>query len=469
VKKVLLVNTNTYATPYPVPPLGLCLAAASLDGQYDVRIYDGLRRQTADLERTVQDFAPDYVGVGIRNIDDASLTSARYFVDAVQRDFVAPIRRLTRAPVILGGSGFSLFPVELMALLGAEYGIVGDAENALPALLAALDAGQDGAQIPGVMCARRLDAPVAPNHLADLSRLPFSDMAARLDYGPYTAGAYSIQTKRGCRHDCLYCSYPSLEGHALRQRPVSGVVDEIEQAQRKLGDVMFEFVDAVLNDPPGRLEAICREVIRRGLRARFRTMGINPAHVTGELLSLMRQAGFVQIDATPDSASAEMLRRLRKNFTLDELQNAARLIREHDMPTMWFFLLGGPGECEQTVAETVRFIDEFVGEEDMIYITIGLRIYPLTELHRMAISEGVVAEGESLLQPRFYVSPQIGARRLTDLVREAASARPNCFAAGETTPPPELREAAIRLRAQHNLKEPMFRTLLRVRRETWKT
>jgi hypothetical protein len=70
----------------------------------------------------------------------------------------------------------------------------------------------------------------------------------------------------------------------------------------KNGDVAFEFVDAVLNDPPGRLEAICREIIRRKLELRLRTMGINPAHVTGELLDLMRRA---RVDLTDSGGIQE--------------------------------------------------------------------------------------------------------------------------------------------------------------------
>jgi len=484
-KKVLLLNTNVCQAPYPVPPVGLCLAAAALDGRYEVRIYDGVRHQPADLERTVRAFAPDYVGAGIRNVDDASMNGGRYFIPAILSDFIEPVRRLTSAPMILGGSGFSLFPRELMAAFDADYGIVGEAEESFPSLLAALDAGKDPAGIPGVISkssrkpcegsykpSQGSDAPCpspVAGRPADLSRQPFSDIAARLDYGPYAPrGAYSVQTQRGCRHDCLYCSYPYLEGRTLRQRPVASVVDEIEQAREKLGDVAFEFVDAVLNDPPGRLEAICREIIRRKFRPRLRTMGINPAHVTGELLDLMRDAGFSQIDATPDSGSADMLRSLRKNFSLAELRNAAVLIRGRDMPTMWFFLLGGPGESERTVAETLRFIDEFVAEADMVYIMVGLRIYPMTGLREIAVRQGIIGAEESLLEPKFYVSPEIGAARLSELVRQATATRPNCFAAGETSPPPHLLEAAARLRAEQRLAEPMFRTLLRLRRQSWR-
>lgn len=462
-KKVLLVNTNTYKVPYPVPPVGLCLVAAAIEARYAVRLYDAMRDGSAPLEQAVRDFRPDYIGLGIRNIDDVSMTSRIYFIDGIRRDFVEPIRRISAAPLILGGGAFSLFPREIFDHFGADYGVVGEAEEALPALLAALDRGEDPGGIPGVMTAR--SGAVAPRRLQELAGRPVADIARRLDFTPYRArGAYSVQTKRGCRHACIYCSYPALEGHALRPRPVGDVVDEIERALPHVGGAMFEFVDAVFNDPPGHAEAICREIIRRGLRLRLRTMGVNPAGVTSELLDLMRRAGFVQIDSTPDAASPAVLRALRKNFTLDELQATARLIRRHDMPTMWFFLLGGPGESEATVAETLRFIDDYVYEEDMVYITEGLRIYPRTELRDLAIKEGVLRADEPLLEPRFYVSPGLGAERLNALVRQATAARLNCFGAGESTPPPGLLDAALRLRQEQRLTEPMFRTLLRLRR-----
>ena len=486
-KKVLLVNANLERAPYPVPPLGLALVAEGLAAAgYVPRLFDGAFADPAALPAVARDFQPDYVGLGVRNIDDVVMDGTTCYVDGIRDKFIGPLRAATAAPLILGGAGFSIFPVPLMDLLAADYGLVGEGERRFPELLRALDAGEPVDGLPGVVCRGKAGAtpgipatpspslPALPRSGSVLPRsgaasdplvTPFANLDRWIDFAPYRArGAYPIQTKRGCAHECLYCSYAGIEGPRYRLRDPAAVVDEMSQAQQRLGSVMFEFVDSTFNDPPEHALAVCREITARGLEFRLRTMGVNPARLSAALIHAMREAGFVQMDCTPDSASPSMLDRLRKNFSLADLERAARCIRDAQLPTMWFFLFGGPGENEQTVRETFAFVDRCIEPLDMVHMTAGLRIYPGTGLHRVALQEGIVDASDDLLRPRFYVSPQLGKDRLRELLADAAARRPNCVPADESSPPPEmLREAAL-WREKEGLTEPMFRTLLRVRR-----
>ena len=466
-KKVLLVNTNAEKAPYPVPPIGLCLLASSIKQKYEVRVFDGLFKGPGLLTGVVREFAPDYVGLGVRNVDNVVIDNSIYYLDAVKEDFVKPVRQATNAPLIVGGSGFSVFPFELVKQFGADYGIVGEAEEAFLKLLEALDRNEDVAGIPGVISRKlgshRFTRPRLDYNLADL---PFSEIDKWVDFAPYVQrGAYGIQTKRGCGQQCIYCTYPCIEGTTYRLRGAQSIADEIEQASIRLENIMFEFVDSTFNDPPGHAEAICREIIKRKLDVRLRTMGINPAHASKELFDLMLRAGFSQIDCTPDSGSGAMLRNLKKNFSLADLEKTARLIREADIPTMWFFIFGGPGENEKTMDETFAFIDKWVNPSDMVYMMAGLRIYPNTELYRIAIREGVVREQDSLQKPVFYVSPLIGKKKIDSMMKQASASRYNCIPASESTPPPDMMKRALELRAKNRLDEPMLRTLLRIRKE----
>lgn len=462
-KKVLLVNTNTETKPYPVPPLGLCLLAATIEKDYEILIHDGTFRGSSGMVETVRDFNPDYIALSIRNIDDMDILNPTSYIDAIRHDFVAPLNYETDAPIILGGSAFSIFPKHYMRHYEADYGIRGEGELLLPALLRCLDGGGDPASIPGIFVGNQPAVPFTDGYY-DLDELPFSEIDRRLDYEPYRArGAYPIQTKRGCAHRCVYCTYACIEGPRYRLRAPDRIADEIEEASRRLGDITFEFVDSTFNDPPGHAEALCRELSRRKLGLRLRTMGINPGIATPALFSEMIAAGFTQIDCTPDAASAVMLKNLRKNFTLDELKRTARIIRDFDIPTIWFFVFGGPGETDETIRETLDFIDDHISGRDMVHMTCGLRIYPGTALHGIAIEGGIVESDDSLTDTRFYVSPGIGKARLLELVGEAAGQRPNCVPVTETSPPPEMMREAIRSREIDGADEPMFRSLLRLR------
>ena len=466
-KKILLISTNQAVTPYPVPPLGLACLYQRLKFNYDVKIIDGLDQSTDTIINCLNSYKPDYVGISIRNIDDMVKGETYSFLPTILELFITPVRHHYKGVVILGGSGFTIFPYELMELSGADYGIVGEAEDSLVRLLDCLDNEKDPSGLTGVIV-RGDKRPLGKTkeHLL-LDRTFHAELDKLLDYSSYAdRGAYPIQTKRGCVHRCIYCSYPVLEGRRYRRRNVAHVVDEIEATAKRMdSQIIFEFVDSTFNDPPGHAEAICAGIIDRGLAVNLRTMGINPANVTDELLVLMKQAGFAQIDSTPDSGSPTVLERLGKNFSLKQLRQSARLIEKHQMPTMWFFIFGGPGETQETIAETFHFIDQYVNVDDMVHITEGLRIYPNTPLYKLALEERLVRRDESLITPRFYVSPDLGESNLEKIITSEMSGRPNCIRISETKPPPELMAAAIRERKEKDLKEPMFRTLLRLKRE----
>ena len=144
----------------------------------------------------------------------------------------------------------------------------------------------------------------------------------------------------------------------------------------------------------------------------------------------------------------------------------ALLIRRFDLPAMWFFLFGGPGETEQTFRETIDFIDNFVNPDDLVYMTSGLRVYPGTPLYAIAAEEGKIQKGSSVFNPPvFYFSTGLPKEEADRLIKESSKSRPNCLPAAETSPPLQMLKEALDLRTRENLTEPMFRSMLRIRKE----
>jgi anaerobic magnesium-protoporphyrin IX monomethyl ester cyclase len=87
------------------------------------------------------------------------------------------------------------------------------------------------------------------------------------------------------------------------------------------------------------------------------------------------------------------------------VREVAQRVHAAGIRTLWIFLVGGPGETGGTLEETLRFAGERLAAGDAVYATVGLRIYPGTTLHRIAVEEGVVARDADLLDPTFYFSP----------------------------------------------------------------
>jgi hypothetical protein len=160
-------------------------------------------------------------------------------------------------------------------------------------------------------------------------------------------------------------------------------------------------------------------MIADGLRLSWSAF-VNPGHLDPELLDLMVRAGCDAVELGTDSGSPAILRSLGKSFTVEEVRRSSRLCRDAGVATAHYLLFGGPGENDGTIAESVALMDELA--PDAVIVMVGIRIYAGTELHAVALREGVVSEGQSLLEPVFYpAEPDL--RRIAERVAGEAGRR----------------------------------------------
>lgn len=420
--RVLLISVNRERDPYPVAPLGLGYVAAALRAAQhephllDLCFSDDIR---ADIEAAVRDFQPQAVGLGLRNLDNASMAAPVSYLD----DLRAPceiLRELGIQHVFLGGSGFSLVPEGVLEYCGGVLGIVGEGELAVPALCDRLETDRPIEDIPGLV--QRLDGgfvrtPPVQGSWQGLPRRPARDL---MDVHRYLSlgGMANLQTKRGCAFQCVYCTYPLLEGRGMRLREVEDILDETQElVEDSRADYVY-FVDDVFTAPPDHAARICRGIVDRGLKFNW-TGFVNPRCVDEPLLALMRRAGCDGVEFGLDVASEAMLERLGKGFSVAQILGASAACQRTEMPFAHYLLLGGPGETRQTVEETLAVMDR--AGATAVICAAGMRIYPGTDLHRIALMEGVVRETDTLLMPTFYC-----AAGMTDRLMETVQAHAQC-------------------------------------------
>lgn len=438
--RVLLVYSNQSRELLPAPPIGMSyVASATRDAGHDVRFLDlnsakaGLR----SLADAAREFRPQVVGFSVRNIDnvvrqrfEGHLTKLAGQIDTVRA--AARGAGVEQLRVVVGGPAISILGGLALEHLQADFAIVGEGEQSFPELLAALGEGRSVDDIPGVCV--RLGETVTCNPPRHLSRFGASGLPDWIDWSAYArAGStWPVQTKRGCVMPCSYCSYPVIEGRRHRMRPAGEVVDEIEQVLRRVGPRTIDFVDSTFNVPGKHAIEICEEILRRGVRATFTTMGINPLHTSSELFGLMKRAGFNSMMVTPESASETMLRNLGKGFSLEDVRRTARLARDAGLHAIWFFMLGGPGETPETVEQTVSFAErELSSNRCLTVFFTGVRVLPGTELARQAFAEGYLVPGTDLARSVFYLSDEVDETWMLDRVNLAIKLRPNIVHAAE--------------------------------------
>jgi radical SAM superfamily enzyme YgiQ (UPF0313 family) len=92
---------------------------------------------------------------------------------------------------------------------------------------------------------------------------------------------------------------------------------------------------------------------------------------------------------------------MNKQFAIDEVRRTSDLLRRNNIRRMGFLMLGGPGETRESVEESLAFAETL--DLDSLKLSIGIRIYPNTEVARTAMDEGLIASERDLLYPKFYV------------------------------------------------------------------
>ena len=469
--RVLLVSANRERQPFPVVPNGVaCVAAALEAAEHDVHVLDLCFASDvhAAARAAARRLAPDVVGIAVRNLDNSDLIALRHYTPDVAGLLGTLRAAAPRAHVIAGGAAFGVAPQSLFQELGVDYAVAGDGERATVALVDALAAGRAPENIPGIVRRdgdRVVMAP--PGGAAELDALPPARMHRWLDLRAYEAhgGTTPVQTKRGCVFRCIYCTYLNVEGWGYRLRDPELVADEMTELRTAAGVTRFEFVDSTFNAPPRHAMAVCEAIARRGLRLHLDTTNFTPAAAPDELLRAMRHAGFRWLGITAESASDPVLDRLQKGFDVAKVRDVATRVERAGIGVLWIFLVGGPGETMDTLEETLRFARWRLGRGDAVYLTVGLRIYPGTTLHRTALDEGVVEAADPLLAPRFYFSPALDVAAVLARLRRFSAQHPRfmCSADSRSRLLPSLTRIAslVRLPRPHWRYVGLFRRLER--------
>lgn len=429
---ILIISTNRHAFPAPVIPLGACMVADAAErAGHTVRLLDLMFVQDPlwEVEREVTVRKPDVIGLSVRNIDNNDIQQPAFFIRELI-PLMDTLRRLSDAPLVLGGAAVAVMPKEMMRHTNASYAVLGDGETLFPRLLGSIGDKETLKRIPGIAW-RRGGKPVVTPPAAPSSSgaCPCPDFRRWIDVDTYLSQLSTIplQTKLGCHFKCVYCTYRKIEGEHYRLFAPGSVVEAVRKlAASGLRDI--EFVDNVFNSPPGHAMAITEKLAGTHHGARLQSLELNPLYTDDALLTAMEHAGFSGIGITVESASDTVLSGLGKGFDAGDVHRAARIVRKHALPCVWIFMIGGPGETRATIRETLRFAESCVRSSDIVFFTIGIRIYPETELAEIARRQGLLSlPPEEMLEPVFYFSPGVEFSWAVNEIRQYAAHHMNCI------------------------------------------
>lgn len=423
---VLLVSANEMRPP--VGPIALdYLACALREAGLEPALCDLAweAEPRSALRTALRDADPILVGLTLRNTDDCYMAGQYSCLDSAS-EVVGAIRTLTDAPLVVGGVGFSVMPEALVPVLGADFGVAGEGETALPALAHALAGGEDPRGIAGLVY-RDEDGAIRrrPSAFMDLGSF---DPSARdlIDNARYwrEGGQGGFETKRGCDRRCVYCADPLAKGRACRLRDPESVAREVAGLASQ-GVLHLHTCDAEFNVPRAHALAVCEAMIRRGLGKRVRWWAYcAPAQFDGELARAMVAAGCAGINFGADHGCDEQLARLGRDHRVADLERAARVCRELGVACMFDLLLGAPGDTREGVATTLELMKRL--GPTRVGISLGVRVYPGTPLAEEVIRRplqaqpglsGNLTDNDDLTRPVFFLEPALGP----DIIHEVAA------------------------------------------------
>jgi radical SAM superfamily enzyme YgiQ (UPF0313 family) len=365
-------------------PLGIAYLAAFLEkSDHEVKLIDAaaLQYDKNAIIRETMTFSPALVGISATT---ASFTKALAVAKEIKK----------RGPrVALGGPHVTALPEQSFREDCFDIGVIGEGELTLLELVAKLESEQDLRDVKGIIYKKgsSINRNPARPYIVDLDSIPFPArhlLPPLQAYRP-TPSAHrrlpqaTMITSRGCPYNCTFCDH-SVFGSTHRVRSPTNVVDEMELLVGRHAAKEIRFWDDTFNIHSGRVLRICDEIRARGIDVPWTCLA-RMDHMNDEMLLAMADAGCWQIDYGIESGNQELLNNIRKGLTLEVIRKVAKMTHEAGIGMRGFFMLGLPGESEDTMRQTIKFAKELELSAAVFHVTTP---FPGTELHETAQERG---------------------------------------------------------------------------------
>ncbi|PJA01601.1 B12-binding domain-containing radical SAM protein [bacterium (Candidatus Gribaldobacteria) CG_4_10_14_0_2_um_filter_41_16] len=366
-------------------PLFLAYAAAVLEkNNLDVELID-CRPEYISLEELLKKATP---GVGLIVIQtstpsiDLDLVSARALKEKNNNILIA-----------LVGPHPAVFDREILAEhFYVDIIIRGEYDYTIRDLAREIELRSNFKEIKGITYRRgsEIIRNESAEPIANLDELPYpARHFLPLDkyFEPLFVGRPTLRliSSRGCPFHCTFCAWPQMMyGHAFRARNPIKVADEIEFMKKEYKIKEYYFDDDTFTIDARRVNAICDEIIRRKINLPFECLArVNT--VTPELLKKMKLAGCRVIRYGVESASPDILKNINKQITVEQIISAFRETKQAGIKTHATIMFGLPGETEETIKETIKFVLELNPDYAQFPIAIP---YPGTEFYKLVKDNG---------------------------------------------------------------------------------
>jgi radical SAM superfamily enzyme YgiQ (UPF0313 family) len=334
--KILLINPNTYKNP-PVLPVGLEYLESALkkyNHHCDIIDFTFAEKPLDELNNKLGEESYDLIGFSIRNIDSCLFFNNEFFLGEFKK--MIDCVKDYNVPVVLGGSGFSASPDEILEYLEADFGIIGPAETAFPSFLK-------------LWKSNLLDRKIMNGWDYELDNDLELLRAKKIKYNRYikNGGIVGFLTHVGCSNGCPYC----IEANKpVYYRKTIKVIEEIKFLVKQ-GYNNFHLCDSEFNENLDYSKEICKTLIENSLDFKW-TLYMKPYPYDEELFELLSKSHGYLITLSVDS---DKNIQSDNNYSYDDLEKIIKYCKKYNIDLAIDLLTGYPNESIQSTREVIEF------------------------------------------------------------------------------------------------------------------
>lgn len=378
------------------PPMGLAsIAACILPTGREVVIIDGDAEQLT-LDQAIEQLVslkPDYVGMTVMT---ATMDITRIFCTQLKT-------HLPNTLIIVGGPHLSALPEQTLKDVAAiDIGVIGEGDDTIVELLNVIDSGTDLDTVAGIVFRDPSRGPhqtAVRGPLKNLDKLPLPALhllnpKLYRSYGwndwvsGYRQPLGVIFTGRGCVGKCNFCAAHTVFGRGVRYFTLEQVKNQIDYLVNEWQIRILYFLDDTFTANRKMVNDICDYLIQKGYNKRLEILVSSRVDtIHPPTLQKMRQAGVRWVCFGVESGNQEILSRMHKNISIEQIHKAFKLTHEADLFIAGNFMIGHIGETEQTAMDTINMACEL--DQDYVSFAIAIPL-PGTELYAHCVETGIV-------------------------------------------------------------------------------
>jgi len=334
-KKILFINPKRRDCKSIVPHNGLAILAGILKERgHEALIVDyQLIHDAPDISTFLRGFNPDIIGV--------SLYTPSFFE---AKKIMEKINKIDGSiPLVVGGPHATLYSDLLQEEKEIDYIAVGEAELIIIDIVEKAKKEKKAKIIKSEEC-------------LNLDDIPFPNYKSFFKWE--VIRSYPIMTTRGCPYRCSFCIVSSFS-KKWRARKPENCIKELEFAKKELSENLNVIIqdDNPLVDKKRFYDFL--DQYREKIGMRFSLINTRADNIDDKLVKTLKADGCESICVAVESASSEVFKLINKGETLEQIEQAARVIKENNVPLLFCFVIGLPGDNPKRAQESIKFINRF--------------------------------------------------------------------------------------------------------------